>query len=452
MARKIHPSLHPNPVQSARVTSMVRQYEILTPMVGGGIKSFETDMQFPVRPTALRGILRYWWRATRGWQSHGSIHRLRELEASIWGGSYKDATGKVIIVASPISIDVVVTQNGHDVRREDVGSKITNNPADKYPISDPRSRFSYVLFPLRDATADVVAKLSLKFELRIRFSPLSHVNMQDEIDAALWAWELFGGVGARTRRGCGSIQSLDNKKRIDDVLADGIQRFLPGAQGGNWPAHVPSLQGLTASQEYQPNRASVAWTRMQDQNSINAWLNIVDMFKLQVRQARKTEGRKNNIGSSLWFEANVLRNIFAIQSSVAKFNNPNSPEARTNIFARLQLGAPMEISFINKNHFRRDDSNEYKFIVSVDEQNELRVPSPLIFRVWRSPNGSIYQIVLVMGGLRTPENAFVQSAQLPYLEPVKTRGVGAVQLHNRRRADFNDVLRVAFEVLKGNQQ
>lgn len=148
----------------------------------------------------------------------------------------------------------------------------------------------------------------------------------------------------------------------------------------------------------------------------------------------------------------MLRNIFAIQSSVAKFNNPNSPEARTNIFARLQLGAPMEISFINKNHFRRDDSNEYKFIVSVDEQNELRVPSPLIFRVWRSPNGSIYQIVLVMGGLRTPENAFVQSAQLPYLEQVKTRGVGAVQLHNRRRADLNDVLRVAFEVLKGNQQ
>jgi CRISPR-associated protein Cmr1 len=362
-------------------------------------------------------------------------------------------------VASPISIDVVVTKNGHDVSREDVGSTITKNPYDKEPIDHVQSRFSYVLFPLRESKKEdvptnspVVAKFALQFELRIRYTTAPHVNMQDEIDAALWAWELFGGVGARTRRGCGSIQSLDNQKRIDEIISEGIKRFLPGSQGGNWPAHVPSLQGLTASQEYQLNRASVAWTRMQDQNPINAWLNMVDMFKLQVRQARKTEGRKNNIGPSLWFEADMLRNIFAIQSGVSRFNKGDSTQAQTNIFARLQLGAPMEISFINKNHFRRDDSNKYKYIVSVDEQNELRVPSPLIFRVWRSPNGSIYQIVLVMGGLRTPENAFVQSAQLPYSESVKTRGVGSAMLHNRRRADFNDVLRVAFEVLKGNQQ
>jgi CRISPR-associated protein Cmr1 len=450
MARNVHSSLQPSPVQSARVTSTVRRYEILTPMVGGGIKSFETDLQFPIRPTALRGMLRYWWRATRGWQSQGDIHRLRALEASIWGGSYKDDTGKVNIVASPVSIDVVILQQGQDIRREDAGSKITNNPDDKAKIYKPESRFSYVLFPLRDATADVVGKLFLKFELRIRFTPVPHVNIQDEIDAALWAWELFGGVGARTRRGCGSIQSLDNTKRIDEVLSDGIQRFLSGAQGGAWPAHVPSLQGLNTTQEYQPHRASVSWRRMQDQNSVNAWINIVEVFKLQLRQARNSAGTKNNIGSSKWFEANVIRKIFSNQRQTPPFQTDKSPSANQMVIARLQLGAPMEMSFINPKHFRPNDSNQYKFTVSVDENNELRVPSPLIFRVWRAPNGSIYQVVLIMGGLRTPDEAIVKSAQLPYPERVKTRGTGTVQLHQNRRAALDDVLRVAFEILKGN--
>lgn len=458
MARKVDLSLQPSPVQSALVTSSVRKYEILTPMVGGGIKSFEIDTQFPIRPTAVRGMLRYWWRASRGWQSQGDIHRLRALEARIWGGSYKDENGKVNIVASPISIDVVITRHGHNVLRNDNGSTITQNSHDNLPISQPESRFSYVLFPLRDATADVVAKVSLQFELRIRFSPVPQVNMQDEIDAALWAWELFGGVGARTRRGCGSIQSLNNTKHIDEVLRDGIKRFLAGSQSGAWPVHVPNLEGLNNSKNYQPRQASVAWRAMHDQNPVNAWLSIVDKFKLQFRQARYKSGGKNNIGFSKWFEANALREIFAKQLKLASFQKtgvtktglPKSPQAKQLIFARLQLGAPMEISFINPNHFRANDSTKYKFSVSVDENNELRVPSPLIFRVWRAPNGTIYQIVLVMGGLRTPEEAIVQSDQLVISERVQTHGNETVKLGKDGSVALNDVLRVAFDILKGD--
>ncbi len=459
MARKVDSSLQPSSVQSALVSASVRRYEILTPMVGGGIQSFEIDTQFPIRPTAVRGMLRYWWRASRGWQSQGDIHRLRTLEARIWGGSYKDENGKVHIVSSPISIDVVITRYGHDVLHNENGSKITGNTQDDCPIGQPESRFSYVLFPLRDATADVVAKVSLQFELRIRFSPVPQVkNMQDEIDAALWAWELFGGVGARTRRGCGSIQSLDNTKDIDEVLRDGIQRFLPGSQSGAWPAHVPNLEGLNTSKDYQPRRASVAWRAINNQGPVDAWLNIVDKFKLQLRQARYTKGSKNNIGFSKWFEANALREIFAKQkklrsfqkTGVTKMGVSKSPQAKKLIFARLQLGAPMEMSFINPNHFRANDSTQYKFSVSVDENNELRVPSPLIFRVWRAPNDTVYQIVLVMGGLRTPEEAIIHSDQLLDSERVQTYGDATVELGKDRSVALNDVLRVAFDILKGD--
>lgn len=45
-----------------------RSYEIelITPMVGGGAVAGEVDFDFPIRPTAIRGHLRYWWRLIRG--------------------------------------------------------------------------------------------------------------------------------------------------------------------------------------------------------------------------------------------------------------------------------------------------------------------------------------------------------------------------------------------------
>src|SRR5207237_162125 len=40
--------------------------EVVTPMVGDGVTPGETDLHFPVRPTAIRGHLRHWWRLTVG--------------------------------------------------------------------------------------------------------------------------------------------------------------------------------------------------------------------------------------------------------------------------------------------------------------------------------------------------------------------------------------------------
>ncbi len=53
----------PNPTAEAD-----RSYEIelITPMFGGGASAGELDPRLPIRPTAIRGQLRHWWRLIYG--------------------------------------------------------------------------------------------------------------------------------------------------------------------------------------------------------------------------------------------------------------------------------------------------------------------------------------------------------------------------------------------------
>ena len=74
-----------------------------------------------------------------------------------------------------------------------------------------------------------------------------------EIEAALWAWETIGGVGARTRRGFGALKCMrlienGQEKKLDEVPAQPpqAQEWLQSKLNlhrveGTWPKHVPHL-------------------------------------------------------------------------------------------------------------------------------------------------------------------------------------------------------------------
>jgi CRISPR-associated protein Cmr1 len=70
-----------------------------------------------------------------------------------------------------------------------------------------------VLFPLREERRagiqdrqrhNATLLRGVEFELMIRY-PKSDPELPRDIDAAVWAWVNFGGIGARTRRGCGAL-------------------------------------------------------------------------------------------------------------------------------------------------------------------------------------------------------------------------------------------------------
>ncbi len=63
------------------------QIELITPMFGGGAEVRECDPDFPIRPTAIRRQLQFWWRATVGVQ-YATTAELSKAQSEIWGSTY----------------------------------------------------------------------------------------------------------------------------------------------------------------------------------------------------------------------------------------------------------------------------------------------------------------------------------------------------------------------------
>ena len=57
---------------------------LVTPMFGGGVKPDEVDREMPIRASALRGHLRFWWRLLHGADRRPSD--LFDVESDLWGG------------------------------------------------------------------------------------------------------------------------------------------------------------------------------------------------------------------------------------------------------------------------------------------------------------------------------------------------------------------------------
>jgi CRISPR-associated protein Cmr1 len=111
MAERKLPAGMENPpdAQSSFTEKMIvetREYELITPLFGGGVEPNTPDPVTTIRATEIRGHLRFWWRATRGGQ-FATIEELKAKEDEIWGTAAKfDKDGKAY-GPSPVSISVL---------------------------------------------------------------------------------------------------------------------------------------------------------------------------------------------------------------------------------------------------------------------------------------------------------------------------------------------------------
>ncbi|WP_201366950.1 type III-B CRISPR module RAMP protein Cmr1, partial [Dictyobacter formicarum] len=93
MVRKHHDATPPNiqlaKIEDPNIITQIREYQMITPLFGGGVKAGENDSLTPIRGTAIRGQLRYWWRACRGGKPEfeGELTRMKEAEDLIWGSA-----------------------------------------------------------------------------------------------------------------------------------------------------------------------------------------------------------------------------------------------------------------------------------------------------------------------------------------------------------------------------
>lgn len=166
----------------AVLTRFAVDFEVVTPMLGGGVRTRAVDDVDVIRAPSVRGQLRFWWRALRGHDFHRP-EELAEREGALWGrimegGAQRSAVELQIDNVQPTGVDA---------------SNVTYS-----------SQGAYALWPARKEKERPVAR---RWRPGVKFRLTITVPEADEQDVrnAVRAWLLFGGIGSRTRRGVGSL-------------------------------------------------------------------------------------------------------------------------------------------------------------------------------------------------------------------------------------------------------
>lgn len=177
----------------------IRKYRLVTPLFGGGVMPRENDPSKLIRETSVRGQLRFWWRAMR---ASGTIGEMKAREDEIFGSGGEDAR------QSKLFVKVRVTNTGNE-------KDIFRLEGERIKAIDEWAKIAYAAFALQpsreEQRAGVMPKKvreKVEFEVELSFPE----DLRSEVEAALWAWETFGGIGGRTRRGFGAIELLQIKE------------------------------------------------------------------------------------------------------------------------------------------------------------------------------------------------------------------------------------------------
>lgn len=189
--------------------------ELVTPLHGGGVVARESDEKLPVRVTAIRGQLRFWWRllAHQKWNLSGKS--LREAEFRLWGGIGEKATASLVF----LSVRMQKKHKLQDARLLDYAR-------------DLNAPLGYALFTAR-ATKELpemrLGKEGLQWIVQCRLSEKANETDKQQVLETLRWWATLGGLGGRTRRGCGSFKAEGIKPvSTDEMLKLGCTILFSG--------------------------------------------------------------------------------------------------------------------------------------------------------------------------------------------------------------------------------
>lgn len=178
---------------------------LLTPAFVGGAEPRRVDEHMPLRPSTVRGLLRAWFRAGAAsvlWPQRptndaqeSAVEAIRQAETALFGDTKRAST-------------VVVLPPKGGVIRSFTSSEID-------PAARPGVRYlGYGLFEDRQGdpqalTTEPAKPIALTLGVRREVAGVAEL-----LSATVWLWVAVGGVGARSRRGFGSIELLEGGEAL----------------------------------------------------------------------------------------------------------------------------------------------------------------------------------------------------------------------------------------------
>jgi len=340
-----------------------RKYRLVTPLFGGGVEPFKADPVTAVRASEIKSHLRFWWRALFGWKAADSPKTLLELEEAIWGGVSTTKSR-----ASSVKLAIKLLASGEEVHPLYLG---TNHKGKQVVKHRKEIAHPYIAFSLEQKIKDKQTgkekkilhpvKQGVAFELKITYP----TALKQDVEAALWAWETFGGIGGRTRRGFGAIVPLDSPEQPyvkAKELRDKLDKYV---EAGQWPEGVPHLT---------PDSQMYVFP--------GSWSKLVERYQ-QFRQ-----WRNGPRGRSKWPEPDEIRRL------TKTYSPGHEPHHPVHKFPRGQFGLPIIFHFKDKKNGDPDDT-------TLKGENFERLASPLGFKPL-GENGPVLVYVLE-GNRRLPE-------------------------------------------------
>jgi CRISPR-associated protein Cmr6 len=177
----------------ATESRLVREFrlKLVSPAFLAGAQQGREDCN--LRAASLRGVLRWWWRAIFGGLM--PINDLRDLEGKIWGTSTRE--GAVALVVSEISVKGPEPwprlKQGRTPKETNRGYLAYGMEGNAKAGKPPR----FYLKPDSEWILNVVARSSV--------AGVSASDAMNHALAALMFFDAFGGIGAKSRKGYGSL-------------------------------------------------------------------------------------------------------------------------------------------------------------------------------------------------------------------------------------------------------
>jgi CRISPR-associated protein Cmr1 len=359
------------------IITQTRHYRLITPLFGGGVEPGRCDPVTVVRAGEIRGHLRFWWRATRGGQFSGNLARMKEAEDALWGAAGNEQGG------GPSKVEVVVTewtQGTPDIPFVVEGTvrnpKLRSRKGSNVP--------GYAAFPLQPRREDQQPGMEITpvwTGVTFTFSISFPCNNQSEIEAALWAWETFGGIGARTRRGFGALCC----EKIEEA-GKAIVLRLPDAnpqQFQEWMQQEMQHHKITRLELQE-----IPWQHLHPQVKFKITrpsADALDRWRFLITRLRNFRSTQNHS----WPEPDSVRRLVG-QKTKGKQNTPVPSGA--NRFPRAGFGLPIIF------HFKDGDPPD----TTLQGVNHDRLASPLILRPLACADGQFVGLALILAGPAQP--------------------------------------------------
>jgi len=288
--------------------------------------------------------------------------KLLRKENRLWGGKIDDSSQKRSRIKSPISLSI----SDYDIDEKNI---VQAEMANKYAVKSEVMPTN-VLFPITNAVkngADIRFITKMCFTLNISYPKSSEPDVLN----TLKLWTLFGGVGARTRRGTGSIYC---EALFQEFNAEtDIVKFLRSISGDeeNQLAY-PRIGGMRLYTDTGGGKPDSAW---------RTFLERYGRYRQDRRPGKSRPGRSH------WPEPDAIRRMTNTWSADHKPAHPDG-----DWFPRAAFGLPILVKFIT----RGDPGRGSEIHIEPDIDSGERYPSPVILKVIKLANGTILKCALVL--------------------------------------------------------